>query len=170
MLIPRLRSKLRTKIIAWSFIPTAIILLLVALTTYISYQNVTEDVAIQRDAELTRLSASELSSGFEEYIDRLTNLSRQPGVSHGARNEQRVALRAFHNQLVLFDAGAYLLNNLGVVVAADPERMELLGQDWSDRVFFREYGPPARTGDHGCRAGRTDRRGCDLDRRADPRG
>jgi signal transduction histidine kinase len=133
-----LRFKLRTKIIAWSFIPTAIILLLVAVTTYISYQNVTEDEAIQRDAELTRLSASELSAGFEEYIDRLNNLARHPGVTRGVAGIQRATLRDFSNQLVLFDAGAYLLNNLGEVVATSPEMPELYGQDWSDRAFFRE--------------------------------
>jgi len=137
--VPVRRSgiKLRSKIIAWSFIPTAIILLLVAITTYISYQQVTEQVAIQRDAELTRLSASELSAGFEEYVDRLTNLSRLPDVQHGNAAAQRIALENYRNQLVLFDAGVFLLNNLGHVVAAPLEFQELIGQDWSDHSFFR---------------------------------
>ncbi len=138
MVVPRLRFKLRTKIIAWSFIPTAIILLLVALTTYFSYQRVTETEAIQRDAELTRLSASELSAGFEEYIDRLNNLTRLPGVTSGDPESQRAAMQDYRNQLVLFDAGAFLLNNLGEVVAGSPDNPELVGQDWSDRAFFRE--------------------------------
>ena len=36
-------GSLRTKIIAWSFIPTAIILLAVAWVTFTAYQQVTED-------------------------------------------------------------------------------------------------------------------------------
>ncbi len=73
------RLSLRTKIIAWSFIPTAIILLLVALTLYVAYQQVTEESVIKSDEELIRLSASELSASFEDYIDRLDALSAPAG-------------------------------------------------------------------------------------------
>jgi hypothetical protein len=82
------RAKLRTKIIAWSFIPTAIILLLVALTFYFAYQQVTEQMVIKNDEELTRLSASELSAGFQEYSDRLSALARLPEVYQGNPDQQ----------------------------------------------------------------------------------
>ena len=70
MKLRRPKSRLRLKIIAWSFIPTAIILSLVASTTYLAYQRVTEEVVIERDKELTRLSAGSVSASFEDFIDR----------------------------------------------------------------------------------------------------
>jgi two-component system NtrC family sensor kinase len=131
------RFRLRTKIIAWSFIPTAIILLLVALTLYIAYQQVTEEVVIKRDEELTRLSASELSASFEDFIDRLNALARLSAVRDGPPELQRTALVENRNRIIFFDGGVYLLNNLGTVVATYPDNPELIGKDWSDRSFFR---------------------------------
>lgn len=130
------KSKLRNKIITWSFVPTAIILFMVALTVYFAYQQVTEDLVLKRDEELTRLSANEISSSFEDNIDRLTNLTRLAGIVGGDAGEQRAALQGFRNQLLLFDAGTYILNNLGTVVASLPEDPMLVGQDWSSRSFF----------------------------------
>ena len=130
------RSRLRNKIIAWSFIPTAIILFLVALALYFAYQKVAEDLVFKRDEELTRLSASEISSSFEEYIDRLTTLARSPDVFQGTPGDQRLALSRAKNQLLLFDGGVYVLNNLGDVTATLPENPHLLGKNWSDRSFF----------------------------------
>ena len=59
---------LRTKIIGWSFVPTAIILAAVALVNFYAYQQVTEDLVIQRDRELTRLSASQMASDLGQYV------------------------------------------------------------------------------------------------------
>ncbi len=42
-------SSLRTKIIAWSFVPTVIILSAVAWFTFFSYQQVLGDLAIKQD-------------------------------------------------------------------------------------------------------------------------
>ncbi len=137
MVFPRFRSRLSNKIVAWSFIPTVIILFLVALMVYVAYQRVTEELVLKRDEELTRLSAGEISASFEEYIDRLTTLTRLPDIYAGAPQNQRLALLASRNQLIFFDAGVYLLNHLGHVVAALPENPRLLGQDWSNRSFFR---------------------------------
>jgi nitrate/nitrite-specific signal transduction histidine kinase len=38
----------------------------------------------------------------------------------------------------VFDGGVIVLDNQGVVVAAEPERPEILGQDWSDRSYYRQ--------------------------------
>lgn len=137
-MIRRPRFKLRTKIIAWSFIPTAIILLVVATTMYFAYQQVTEQLVIKRDEELTRLSASEVSSSFEDSVDRLTALARLPEVYSGSPQVQSLGLNRSSNQLIFFDGGVYVLNNLGQLTAAYPETPGLIGQDWSDRTFFRD--------------------------------
>lgn len=129
--------RLRSKIIAYSFVPTAIILLLVALTNYFAYQQVTEEMVISRDRELTRLTASEISASYEGFIDQLSALAREPAVFNGFLQQQRQTLASYSNQLVLFDAGVYILDSLGEVNAAAPEQTDLLGVNWSDRSFFQ---------------------------------
>ena len=75
--LPRvLRRSLRVKIIAWFFVPTAIILLAVALVKFYAYQDVTEDLVIERDQDLTRLSAGQLATELEEYINLLNDVAQ----------------------------------------------------------------------------------------------
>ncbi|MFN2184283.1 MAG: hypothetical protein ACK2UU_09850, partial [Anaerolineae bacterium] len=65
------KGSLRTKIIVWSFIPTAIILAAVALVSLYAYQRVTENLVIERDRELTHLSAKLLAAELVAYADPL---------------------------------------------------------------------------------------------------
>ena len=132
------RRSLRTKIITWSFVPTALILLAVALVNFYAYQQVTEYLVIQRDRELTRLSASQLVTEMAEYVDLLTALARTADIYQNEPEAQRDALRRASNRLSVFDAGVLILDTFGTVVATEPERAEILGQDWSDRTYYRE--------------------------------
>ena len=61
-------KSLRAKIIAWVFIPTAIILLAVALIAFQAYQSVTEELVAERNQELARLFATQISDALEEYV------------------------------------------------------------------------------------------------------
>lgn len=70
------RWSLRIRIIAWFFVPTAFILVVVAWATFYAYQRVTEDLVIERDQELTRLIASELDRELTEYVEFLSILAR----------------------------------------------------------------------------------------------
>lgn len=132
------RQGLRTKIIAWSFFPTLIILATVALVTYAAYQNVTDDLVLAKDQELTRLSASQLSAEMKAYTDLLTDIANTTDLRQTDPDLQRAALERFSNRLVVFDGGVVTLDNFGVLVAALPNRPEDLGQDWSAREYFRQ--------------------------------
>lgn len=133
-----LRSRtLRTKIIVWSFVPTAIILVAVALVTFYAYQRVTEELVIQRDREVTRLSGGQLATELTEYTDLLTALARTVTVYQRDPVALRDALSRARNRLAVFDAGVVVLDTFGRVMAAEPERAEAVGQDWSDRVYYR---------------------------------
>ncbi|HBY96094.1 MAG TPA: hypothetical protein DEP84_19415 [Chloroflexi bacterium] len=129
-------GSLRTKIIAWSFVPTAIILVAVASVMLYAYQRVTEDLVLERDQELTRLSAGQLMTELTEYAGILADVARMVESKDPAA--QQTALQRARNRLVVFDAGVVILNTYGRVAAADPERPEILGQDWSNRSYFRE--------------------------------
>jgi signal transduction histidine kinase/putative methionine-R-sulfoxide reductase with GAF domain len=132
------RASLRTKIITWSFVPTAIILLAVALVTFSAYQQVTETFVIARDQELTRLSAGQLATELAEYTNILMALARTEDISHYSPAVQQAALKQASNRLVVFDGDAVIIDPFGTVVATQPERPDLLGQDWSDHDFFRQ--------------------------------
>ncbi|MHB1294847.1 MAG: cache domain-containing protein [Anaerolineae bacterium] len=128
---------LRTKIIAWSFVPTAIVLAAVALVNYFAYQQVTEDLVIQRDRELTRLSASQMSSELGQYAQPLDLLARSPDLFQGDAAAQQDALSQARNELVVYDGGVVVLDTFGHITATHPERADILGQDWSDRSYYR---------------------------------
>lgn len=132
-----LRS-LRTQIVAWSFVPTAIILLAVALVAFYAYQRTAVDLVLQQSEELTRLSASQLSSNVREYTDVLSSMTRSLSYVWYEPGALRAGLRASSNRLVTFDAGVVALDFYGRVLLAQPDRPELVGADWSDRRFFRD--------------------------------
>jgi nitrate/nitrite-specific signal transduction histidine kinase len=131
-------GSLRTRIIAWSFIPTTIILLAVALVTFLAYQRVTEDLVVGKNRELTRLAAGQLAAGLAEFADILDAFGRTADVRQGNPMAQRAALARAGNRLVMFDGGVIILDTHGIVRAAQPARPEILDQDWSNRPYFRQ--------------------------------
>jgi len=131
-------GSLRAKIIAWSFVPTAIILVAVALVTLYTYQQVTENLVVERDQQLIRLAAGQLTTELTEHTGILADLARSVSVHHNDPVAQQAALKQAGNRLVVFDGGVLILDNRGQVLAAGPGRPEVLGQDWSDRSYFRQ--------------------------------
>jgi len=127
---------LRAKIIAWSFVPTTIILTAVALFTFISYQRVTEDLVLHRDRDVARLSAGQLTTELAEYPDILSALARTADIYDSDPAIQRAALRTARNSLAVFDGGVVILDTFGAVVAAEPEQPEVLGQEWAERLCY----------------------------------
>ena len=133
-----LQRSLRTKLIAWFFIPTAIILVAVALVTFYSSQEVTEKLVVERDEDVTRLSASRLASSLAEYVDLLSGLTRSSDMSRADPDAQQAALSRSRSQLVVFDGGVVVLDASGKVVATEPKMPAILGQDWSASDHFRQ--------------------------------
>jgi PAS domain S-box-containing protein len=131
------RGNLRAKIMAWSFVPTAIILLAVALVTFFAFQRVTEELVLQRDLEVTFVSAAQLGAKLGDYEGLLNSLARTPDVYASDLATQRDTLRRLGNRLAIFDGGVVLLDAFGQVVATQPER-PIHGQDWSDRSYYQE--------------------------------
>jgi hypothetical protein len=129
---------LRLKIIAWSFVPTAIILVGVALVGFYAYQRITEDLTFEKNREFSRRIAGQLAVELGEFTSQLTTLARTEGIYRGIVPIQQMALKQASDRLAIFDAGAIILDDHGRVVAAEPERPEILGQDWSNRTYFRQ--------------------------------
>lgn len=133
-----MRSGLRGKIIAWSFVPTVIILVAVAWVYFSSYQRVTEDLVIERDRELNRLLAERLADDLSRHSQLLSDIARLPEMCEGAPIEQHAALVAAQNRLRVFDAGIVVLDAQGLVATSLPERADVIARrDWSERTYFQ---------------------------------
>lgn len=132
------RMSLRNRILIWSFVPSTIILFLVAVTIYYAYQSVTEDLVVGRNEQLTHLSAGQLSASLNAYVDTLSTLTRTADLYSGDPTRQSDAIVRAANQLLVFDGGVLVLSPSGNVAAASPDRQDLLGQDWSDYSFYRQ--------------------------------
>jgi hypothetical protein len=132
------KRTLRTKIIVWSFVPTAIILIAVALINFQAYQRVTEDLVIERDRELTRLWANQLASRLAVYTDPLTAWARTAFVHEGDPTALRAALEQAKRRLSLFDGGVVVFDQFGAIVAAEPEQPRAWRPEWTTQTSVHE--------------------------------
>jgi len=136
-------QSLRTKIIIWAFVPTAIILGAVALVTFNAYRSVTEELVIERDRELTRLTASQLSTEMEVYLDLLDPWARTASFYEWQLDYMQTALEG-NFDLGTFTGGVVVFDSQGNVLVTEPRRPDIEGQNWGDRDYIRQI---ARTQD-----------------------
>lgn len=129
---------LRTSIITWSFVPTALILFAVAWATFSAYQQVTQDLVMERNQELARLSAGQLERSLSEYSALLDSVARTSDISSADPAAQGEGLRRSASRLAVFDGGLIILDHFGVVMSSYPKRVDIYGQDWSRRGYFRD--------------------------------
>ena len=129
---------LRVRIIFWTFVPTAIILAAVTLVTFAAYREVTEDLILEQNHEVTRLVASQFATDLTEYADLLAAEARSENVTRYGPSSQLNPLRNSQNRLAIFDGGVFILDTYGTVVATEPMRTDALWQDWSDRSYYRQ--------------------------------
>ncbi len=132
-------KSLRTKIIAWSFVPTVIILSAVAWFTFYSYQKVLGDLAVKQDWAIAQSKAVEAQTAIANLINKTV---RPIILTIDIDYEKPFNIRAQNildqaQGLDTFDGGIYFLDQHGKVAIARPEQPELLGQDWSDTPQFR---------------------------------
>jgi nitrate/nitrite-specific signal transduction histidine kinase len=131
-------NSLRTKIIAWSFVPTVIILLAVAWFTYYSYQKVIEDLTIRQDWAVVQSKTQPI---FQAIVDLNQPIVIPIILTIDNKLEDPITVRAQRildqaKGLEVFDGGIYFLDQHGIIYKAWPDQPELVGQDWSDAVQF----------------------------------
>jgi serine phosphatase RsbU (regulator of sigma subunit) len=133
------RREWRSRLITWAFVPAMLVLASVAVITFLAYEKVTGDLVIERDRELTYLSAARMREEMSKFTDALAALARSADVSQSGNDmaRQRQALADATLRLAVFDGGVVMLNNFGRVTAAEPPRPEILNQDWSYKTYFR---------------------------------
>lgn len=116
--------------------PSAIILLVVALVTFAAYQLVTERLVVERDKELTRLAAGQIGTNLQDYATLLAVETRWRNLFADDSSIRQRALERALARLFVFDGGLLLLDNHGQVVNVTRERVTMLNQDWSQQEIF----------------------------------
>jgi len=132
-------SSLQVKIIAWSFVPTVIILSAVAWFTFYSYQKVLGDLAIREDLAVLDTKIVQAATAINNLINPslqaiILNVDTDPELS---REERAQNILDHTANLDVYDGGIYFVDQHGIVFKSQPERPELIGQDWSDTSQFR---------------------------------
>jgi nitrate/nitrite-specific signal transduction histidine kinase len=127
---------LRMKIIGWTFIPSLLILLLVAVVNLFSYRQVTEELVIQRNRELARLKAWQVSSELTEFtllLEYIASSMYSPHLPDFMKAPDYPPNQVFS----IFDGGLVILDYLGRVAETWPEDTIEAGANWSESSVFR---------------------------------
>lgn len=135
---PSLRLSYRSRIIAWAFIPAALILGAVALVAFFAYRQTTAEVVMERDRQLIQVAAMQLADTLEDRTAPLEQIARVLGVAGDTADLQQLLRSRPAQFLDAFDGGVVVLNEQGIVVASHPPRPALLGEDWSAQPFFSD--------------------------------
>jgi len=107
-----MRSHLGTKIVAWSFVPTVIILSVVAWFTFYSYQKVIGDLAIKQDLEILDRKVVQAAEAINNLINPslqaiIINIDTKPELSLEVR-AQNILDHA--PNLTVLDGGIYFVD------------------------------------------------------------
>jgi nitrate/nitrite-specific signal transduction histidine kinase len=130
---------LRVKIIAWSFVPTVIILSAVAWFTFYSYQKVLGDLAIKQDWAIVQSKAMQASLAMSNLVNPIVipiildiDIHKELPIEVRAQN-----ILDQTKYLEVFDGGVYFLDQQGKVFKTQPEQPDIIGQDWSGTSELR---------------------------------
>jgi serine phosphatase RsbU (regulator of sigma subunit) len=106
--------------------------------TYIAYRQAAADLVMERDRQVTYLSAARLQAELSKFSQTLASVARAEGIRSPEPGVRQAVLEREAFRLADFDGGVVLLDHLGRVVAAQPPTPDLLGEDWSRHDLYRQ--------------------------------
>ena len=109
-----------------------------AVYLYLSYQRAESALVVERDQQVTYLAAFRLQSELLKYVQPLEDLSQTSAIQTLTSGSANKAFSQIDYQLADFDGGVVLFDQTGKVITSIPTRPEIIGQDWSNRDYFRE--------------------------------
>ena len=133
----RIVKQLASNILMWILIGAMAVIGLIAYYTYRAYQNAATELLVQRDRQLAQLSAARLSSEMNNFSSILIDIARTADMFSGDLPDQFRAFQSAAPRLAVFDGGSLLLDGRGIVIAAQPPRPTLIGEDFSKREYYR---------------------------------
>ena len=130
-------NSVRAKTVLCALVPTAIMLVAVALIAIYAYERATRDVVQQRDTELARVSAARLSEALNRHALVLQGVAADADVQSMELNRVRSALDRTRRLLLVFDAGVTVYNGGGRAVWSRTGSGDLLGAEIPASEFDR---------------------------------
>jgi nitrate/nitrite-specific signal transduction histidine kinase len=125
----------------WAFVPMAIILNADTLFAFYTYRQVTEDLVVERNQELTRLLAGQLSTRLIDYAELLSDLPSMAEAQAASPATWQGVLDVNAAQLHAFDGGTAVLDDAGNVIAARGKLSSVVGENASSyRVLHQPEG------------------------------
>lgn len=119
------RLHLSTKIIVWAFFPGVLILGLVALVNFQAYQQVTKELVVQRNRELARLLAGQVSKELADLTGQFEDFSAEL-AAHAADPLWHSDQASFFKRIFpVFDGGIALYSFTSGFTEVRPGRVAL---------------------------------------------
>jgi hypothetical protein len=131
------RQQWRTRLIAGMTILTLLALGGLATAAYLFYRDAASDLVVENDRQVAFLSAVRLKDEMLKFTAELDAVARSRDFSARDPEIQGRALANAANRLKIFDGGAVFMDSFGRVRMTEPARSEFIGNDWSDRDFYR---------------------------------
>ena len=152
---------LRAKTVATVLIPTAVVLVAVAVIALFAYDQVSDDaeqVVQGRDSELARITAARLSEALSQHSRVLQSTAADDDVESLEPARLSAALERSESQLRVFDAGVVIYDNERVALwppsfAGRPQRADFLARSVFETVqstlrpAFSNVFPDPRSGE-----------------------
>ena len=135
--IRKKRRELHTQALLWIALPLMIMLVVIFFINVYAYQQVMQSLIKGRNQELARTVATGLSQSVQAYADILEALASTDEVRSGNAQRQRDALVLAGGVLDVFDGGAFVLNNQGLITASDRERPDMIGRNLAITPYFQ---------------------------------
>ncbi len=126
-------KSLRAKTVATALIPTAVVLVAVAIIALYAYGQVSRDaerVVQGRDSELASITAARLSEALSQHSRVLQSTADDDDVESLEPARLSAALERAQSQLRAFDAGVVVYDSEGVAVWPPPLAAEPQGADF----------------------------------------
>lgn len=125
------RQQSPAQVIAWAFIPVAILLGAVAVLNFAMLGRVVEDLVADRNDDLAYLLTEQIAMQLDDLGQPLRSLANSDTIRDMDPAAQRAALDEARDRLWAMDGGVVVLDAHQRVVAADARRLEAVGADWS---------------------------------------
>ncbi len=121
----------------WILLVAMLIVSVVVFYTYFAYRRAATELVLERDQQLAVLSAARLQEELSNFAENLEALARTADMTSGDMAQQASVILRNAPRLAVFDGGVLLLDDHGIVRATEPNRVEIHGQDWSERSYFQ---------------------------------
>src|SRR5512135_1343639 len=99
------RPGLQLKIVAWSFVPAAIVLLAVSVFSFFLLQAVLEALMVENNRERVELMAEQIGGRLATLAEPLKSVARNPDLVGEDVSVPRAALQRAASGLESFDGG-----------------------------------------------------------------